>query len=63
MWPVAVKAQEDAELLKSVVSPLEDEINSLKAQLEEARGGTALTASVSSVVLGLMNDDLLEPEG
>jgi len=32
------QAQEDAELLKSVVSPLEEEISSLKAQLDEARG-------------------------
>ena len=34
---VCVKAQEDAELLKSVISPLEEEISNLKAQLDEAR--------------------------
>ena len=33
----SLKAQEDAELLKSVVSPLEEEISNLKAQLDEAR--------------------------
>jgi len=35
-----LQAQEDAELLRSVVSPLEEEISSLKAQLDEARGAT-----------------------
>ena len=44
-----MKAQEDAELLKSVVSPLEEEISNLKAQLDEARGA-ALRASVRLVV-------------
>jgi len=33
-----LQAQEDAELLRSVVSPLEEEISTLKAQLEEAQG-------------------------
>lgn len=33
-----IQAQADAEILKSVVMPLEEEIRSLKEQLHEARG-------------------------
>jgi len=33
---VCVQAQEDAEMLRSVVAPLEDEIKSLKDQLKQA---------------------------
>jgi len=34
------QAQEDAELLRSVVEPLEEEIESLKNQLRQAQGQT-----------------------
>ena len=35
--PGGVQAQEDAQLLKSVVLPLEEEIKTLKEQLRQAR--------------------------
>ena len=53
-----VKAQEDAELLKSVVSPLEEEIIDLKAQLDEARAA-AVRASVKVAVTLKLSDCVL----
>ena len=35
--PFVFKAQEDAEILKSVVMPLEEEIRSLKGKLRDAK--------------------------
>lgn len=41
------QAQEDAQLLRSVITPLEDEIESLKGQLKLAKGQLAVMSQVS----------------